>query len=146
MKNLILSSILFSFISFQSLGQNYNTESHQIDLKKEQCHNDESNQTTYGMMECEAIAREEWNNEITKYYSLLMSVLNPQEVEKLKISQNNWIKYKESEYDYAETIYYNMKGTMWRIVAISRECEISKRRALSLKGYYEMLTFNDDEN
>ncbi len=128
-----------------AFGQNNQTDKHPIDIKREKCLELDSNQTTYGMMQCEAIAREEWDKEMNKYYKLLMETLTMEEKEKLKIAQRQWLSFRDMELDFSGTMYYNMEGTMWRIVAAGRSCDIVKERALELKGYYDMLTFNGEE-
>jgi uncharacterized protein YecT (DUF1311 family) len=126
-------------------GQNNQTDKHPIDIKREQCHEIDSNQTTYGMMQCETVAREEWDKEMNKYYKLLMDTLTIEEKEKLKIAQRQWLDFRDRELDFSGTMYYNMQGTMWRVVAAGRSCDIVKERALELKGYYDMLTFDGEE-
>jgi len=129
-------------LSSQAFAQRELKEKHPIDLTLEECHSIDSNQTTYGMMECEATAQEEWDSEMNKYYKLLMEVLKPEEKEKLKAAQRQWIVYRDNEKDFATTMYYNMEGTMWRVVAAGRLTEIIRARALELKGYYEVLTID----
>ncbi len=139
---LTLSMLFFICIPRQSIGQNAQPEKHPIDIKLEQCHLVDSNQTTYGMMNCEAIARDEWEKEMNKYYKMLMDTLPVEEKTKLKITQTLWLDYKEKEIEFSSTMYYNMTGTLWHIVAVSRTCEIMKTRALELKSYFDMLTFD----
>lgn len=98
------------------------------------------------MMQCESIAREKWNNEMDKYYGLLVGKLSLIEKEKLEYAQKLWGEYKESELDFEGTMYYNMQGTLWRVVAAERSRQIIKTRALELKEYYETITFDNAEN
>ncbi len=141
-----ITVLFIIFLTVPIFGQNNQTDKHPIDIKREQCHEIDSNQTTYGMMQCEAIAREEWDKEMNKYYKLLMDTLTIEEKEKLKIAQRQWLNFRDMELDFSGTMYYNMQGTMWRVVAAGRACEIVKERALELKGYYDMLTFDGEEN
>jgi uncharacterized protein YecT (DUF1311 family) len=132
---------IFSLINVQVFGQdNESKEKHTIDLQLEKCHAIDSNQTTYGMMNCEIIARNEWDIEMNNYYKLLMDTLLTDERTKLKASQIVWLAYRDKEMEFSRTMYYNMQGTMWRVVAAGRSCEIVRQRALELKGYYDMLT------
>lgn len=134
---------IFGLITVPSFGQdNKSKEKHPIDIRLDKCHTINSNQTTYGMMNCEAIARDEWNIEMNKYYKLLMDTLQTGEGTKLKASQNAWLSYRDKEMEFSGTMYYNMQGTMWRVEAAGRSCEIVKQRALEIKGYYDMLTID----
>jgi len=139
---LLLIMLFFIFTSGQTIGQNTQTDKHQIDVRLEQCLALDSNLTTSGMMNCEIIARDEWENEMNKYYKMLMDTLPIEEQTKLKIAQALWLDYKEKEIEFSTTMYYNMTGTLWKIVAASRTCEIVKARALELKSYFDMLTFD----
>jgi len=117
-------------------------EMHPIDIRLEKCHSIDSNQTTAGMMNCEAIAREEWDLEMNKYYKLLMGILSPDERAKLKTAQISWLNYRDKEKEFSGTMYYNMQGTMWRVAAAGRLCDIVRQRALELKVYYDEFTFD----
>ncbi len=132
---------IFSFVTFQTFGQdNAGKEKHPIDIRLEKCHSVDSNQTTYGMMNCEAIARDEWDLEMNKYYKLLMDTLQTDAKAKLKAAQVSWLNYRDNEKEFAGTMYYNIQGTMWHVVAAGRNCDIVRQRALELKDYYEILT------
>jgi len=134
--------ILFSIFSIRVRGQTDNTkEKHPIDIRLEKCHSIDSNQTTYGMMNCEAIARDEWDKELYKYYILLMDTLPADEKTKLKTAQIAWLSYRDKENEFSSTMYYTMQGTMWRVVAAGRSCDIIRQRALELKAYYDSFTF-----
>ncbi len=136
-------TVLFTlFLTITTFGQDTNNEKHPIDIKREQCLYTDSNQTTYGMMECEAIARDEWNDEMNKYYKLLMNTLTTEQQENLVIAQKHWIYYRDKEFDFSNRMYYDKEGTLWKIVATGRQCEIVKQRALDLKVYYETLSFD----
>lgn len=119
-------------------------ENHPIDVRREECHGIDSNQTTYGMIHCEDIAREEWESEMNAYYGLLMQSLTMEGKEKLEIAQKNWRDFRERELDFSGTMYYSMDGTMWKVVAAIRSCDIVKARARELKDYYEILTTDGD--
>jgi hypothetical protein len=60
----------------------------------------------------------------------------------LKLAQRKWLEYWDSEFKFSAEMYYNLEGTMWRIVAAERRANIFKDRALALKTYYESLTGN----
>jgi len=145
MKHLTLIVLFLVFVTVPIFGQEKDTYKHPIDIELEKCHDTGANHTTYGMVQCEVTAREEWEKEMEKYYSMLMNILNKEEKEKLMSAQMQWLEFKEKELDFSGTTYFNMQGTMWQIVAASRSCEVVKQRALDLSGYYKMLTFDDEE-
>jgi uncharacterized protein YecT (DUF1311 family) len=107
-KLLFINFILFFHLSV--IGQS--NELHPIDLKRENCHNSEINQTTQGMIECERAAKDEWEKELNTYYQLLLEKMTIMEQEKLKQAQNKWMSYRDQEFDFSGTLYTNMQGTM----------------------------------
>lgn len=114
-------------------------EQYKIDTTYRECLYSSENQV-YQMMGCGDKARDSWDVELEKYYNLLMTVLIVGEREKLKTAQKRWEQYKDSEYAFAGTTYYNLQGPVWKIVALDREVEVVKHRAMELKTYYELLT------
>jgi uncharacterized protein YecT (DUF1311 family) len=137
MKPLLPIILLFivSFVRAQS-------DEHPIDVRNVACHDIDSNQTTYGMMQCESITREEWNVEMNKYYNLLLDSLSEETGLLLKSSQEAWLEYNKKEQQYSSSLYYSdMDGTMWYVVNAGRWNEIVRKRALELKEYYETYTY-----
>jgi len=142
MNKLILTVLILGF-SLSVLGQEKNEEKNPIDVKLDKCLENDSNYTSLGMIRCSEIAREDWDKELNKYYKLLMNVLEEDAKAKLKKSQIKWIEFRDLEYEFSSEMYSDMQGTMWKIVAAGRRCEIVKARALALKDYYETYIFDE---
>jgi uncharacterized protein YecT (DUF1311 family) len=138
-----LLTVILLLLTRTLFCQNDSIKKYPIDIKCELCLKTDSNFTTYGMMRCEITAAMEWDAELNKYYKLLMTVLSPEAKEKLKTAQIKWLSYRDNEFKFSETMYTDMKGTMWRVVNVSRETEIIRQRALDLRAYYNTLTFNN---
>ena len=137
-KGLIL---FFSFLSLAVLSQTKKTSDNSIDMLESKClkKKDISNAE---MCNCTIKAREDWDKELNKYYSLLKTKLSKEAFEVLKESQKEWISYRDKEYSFISKFYYEVKeGTMWYVVAESKKKEIVKTRAIELKVYYDMLEF-----
>jgi uncharacterized protein YecT (DUF1311 family) len=112
------------------------TKPNPIDVLLQKRLDSSQNQTTAGMISCEAWAKDAWDKELNKYYKLLMGTLSADEKETLKKSQINWLTYRDSESKFSSQMYTDMEGTMWRSASVSAEVEIIKQRALELKAYY----------
>lgn len=131
--------IVFSLIcTTNSFAQIESTED-PIDIRLKQCLDSGNNQSTFGMARCTFDAGKQWDQELNKYYGLLMSALSPEGKIKLKDSQRLWISYRDKEIEFAQTLYYNLEGTVWRIAFAERSMELTKQRALELKAYYQDL-------
>ena len=140
MKFLIITGLLFILPTDLIFGQDIKTDKHPIDLKTEQCFSIDSNQSTFGMINCIRTAMEEWDTELNKYYNLLMETLTTDEQEKLRASQRQWLVYRDKEFEFIGTMHGNMEGTMWQIVAADSRNNIVRQRALELTSYYNTLT------
>ena len=131
--------ITFLLISLYSYSQ---TDEHPIDIRNSQCHDIDTNQNTYGMIQCEAVARDEWFIEMNKYYDLLLDTLSEETGALLKSSQDSWAEYNLKEHTFSSSMYYSdMQGTMWRVVNAQRVKDIVRTRALELKDYFDSYTF-----
>jgi len=141
MKFFILTELLFILITNLTFGQEMQAEKHPIDLKIEQCLSVDSNQSTFGTINCIRTAMEEWDAELNKYYNLLMKTLNADEQEKLRAAQRQWLVFRDKEFEFIEKMYRNMEGTMWKIVEADSHNNIVRQRALELTSYYNTLAF-----
>jgi len=139
MKFLITSGLLFVLLTNVTIGQDKQSDKHPIDLKIEQCLSIDSNQSTFGMINCIRTAMEEWDAELNKYYKLLMETLTTDEQKKLRTAQRQWLEYRDKEFEFIETMHRNMEGTMWKIVEADSRNNIVRQRALELTSYYNTL-------
>jgi uncharacterized protein YecT (DUF1311 family) len=128
---LIITGMLFILLTNFAFGQERETEKHPIDIKVEECLSIDSNQSTFGMIDCIR----------TAYYKLHMNTLDTDEQEKLRDSQRQWLVYRDKEFEFIETMYRNMEGTMWKIVEADNRNNIVRQRALELTSYYDTLIF-----
>jgi len=131
--NLIISTTAFSQESLPKVVAN------PIDVSQKGCLDSTQNQTTLGMISCNVRAEQAWDKELNRYYKLLMGILSTDEKTKLKASQIKWLEFRDAEVVTANTIYTDMQGTMWKIVAVGTKMEMVKQRALELKSYYDNL-------
>ena len=110
---------------------------HPIHRQLQHCHSLDSNQTTQGMMRCEAIARDQWMEEVQKSYDQLTAILDESETRALREAQQNWFRYRDEEMRFSGEMYYNLEGTLWRIAAVSRQRELVEVRARELQSYLD---------
>ena len=132
--------VSFCLISVISSAQH---DEHPIDGRNMECHDIDSNQTTYGMIQCEIVARDEWKVEMNIYYQLLLDTLSEESAALLRKAQAAWIEYEAKESEFSVSMHYSdMDGTMWRVLNADHLKGIVRTRALELKSYYETLTFD----
>lgn len=128
-----LIGLVFSF-QFASAQES----EHPIDKKFDEC--SETNWSTAGMIECEQIARQEWDAEMNKYYKLLMGILNEEGREQLKQSQLAWLKYRDLEMEFRGHSIGVLPGTLHLAVASGAVTDVAARqRAMDLKTNYDII-------
>src|SRR5882672_12952071 len=76
---------------------------HPIDKALDACI--EKNGSTAGMVECTDKAYAAWDKELNKNYGELMRALKAPQKETLKSSELEWIKYRDAEFKFIDSIY-----------------------------------------
>ena len=109
---------------------------HPIDKALEACI--DKNGSTAGMVECTDKAYAAWDKELNKNYGELMRALKAPQKETLKSSELEWIKYRDAEFKFIDSIYDTMQGTMYIPMRVDARMEVIKKRALELKGFLDL--------
>ena len=131
-----LLSILILVAATNLYSQTNKRITHPIDSLLENCLQSDPSSSTASMLNCINSATAQWDDELNKNYKLLMSVLRPEEKEKLKNSQLNWLKFREKEFEFSDAAYNTLEGTMWLVVKANRKLDFVKHRAIELWDYY----------
>lgn len=134
---LILTIILFCFLS-QANGQT--DKEYSIDIELQTCLDSSENYTTKGMTNCVTIATGKCDDELNKNYQELLLLLKTEQKENLKISQRQWIEYRDKEIEFSNQLYSDLQGTMWIPVAAQTKLKLTKQRALEIESYIFNLT------
>lgn len=139
MKKLV--SLLFIFLSVSIFSQNKNQQENVIDIEESKCF-DKQDISNADMRKCSIKARESWDKELNKFYSLLASKLPKDAFEILKASQKEWVIYRDKEFKFITKFYFEVKeGTMWYNIAENKKKEIVKNRTLELQMYFQNLDY-----
>ncbi|UUV22554.1 lysozyme inhibitor LprI family protein [Paenimyroides aestuarii] len=131
-------TILMIVFSVMIYGQTNNI--HQIDKELKDCFDLEENYTTKGMVDCINSATTKWDAELNMKYKKLLSILTVQQKEKLKISQREWIEYRDKEIEFSIQIYSDMQGTMWIPISAQKKLDLIRQRTIDLENYLADLT------
>lgn len=115
---------------------------HLIDIELQKCLDSKENSTTQRMTQCVTKAADSWDIELNKNYKTLLGLLNKEQKEKLKETQRQWIKYRNSELEFSRSFYNQMQGTMWIPIAAQTRLDLTKQRAQDLLDYISTLTMN----
>jgi len=128
----LLSVFLFTTVSIaQEPAQ------HPIDKALEACI--DKNGSTAGMVECTDKAYAAWDKELNKSYGELMRAPKPAQKEALRLAQLEWIKHRDLDFKFIDTVYDTMDGTMYIPMRIDARMEVVKKRALELEGFIDLV-------
>lgn len=137
-KCLFLSLPLSFLLGCHTFPQN----KHPIEKSLEECM-DKSKCVTLEMSNCLTTANKKWEEEIDKYYKLLMDTLPGESRIALEKSQSAWVKFRDLEFEAIPGIYTGIPGSYQGPTFREHEMGILSARALSLKAYYDQT--KDDE-
>lgn len=121
-----------------NIEENAGVEKHKIDRELDACM--DKNPSTAGMVECIEKAIKQWDDELNKNYKLLSGVLDKEGQANLKKAQLEWIKFRDAEIKLISSVYSKKEGTMYIPMSCDSVMEITRKRALQLKAYYELIT------
>lgn len=100
------------------------------------------NGSTLGMNEATHRAEQAYDKLLNKYYGKLLNAMQGEDKTKLKISQRNWIKFRDSEKEFNYTINkekYNGGGTIHSLFVSGKRVELNKQRLFELYHYLDRL-------
>jgi len=112
-------------------------EKHKIDKELDACM--DKNPSTAGMVECIDKAAKQWDDELNRYYKLLAAALDKEGQANLKKSQLEWIKLRDADIKLIDSVYSKKEGTMYVPMVANSIMELTRKRALELKSYYELV-------
>ncbi len=142
MPRTILTALFAILLNVPLFGQTDDEQKeHPIETRLERCLSADTNRSTLAKIECHKEAREGWDHLLNRYYGKLMDTLSTEQQKKLKASQRKWLTYRDKEFEFVFALYLNMEGTIWKVKAMDRKREIVKERALELKKYYKLATY-----
>lgn len=110
---------------------------HKIDKALSAC--TDKNPSTAGMVECIDKSYKAWDAELNLNYNNLMRKLDATSKQSLKAAQQEWIKYRDSEFKLIDSIFSTMEGTMYIPMQANMRMEVVKKRALELADYLDFL-------
>ena len=99
----------------------------------------------FGMKTASIYMLKDFEKLLNKYYKILLSKLKPEDKENLKITQRNWINYRESEKQFSYLVSedkYSGGGTIQTLFVLSRNIEITQNRVSEFYQYIERINID----
>jgi uncharacterized protein YecT (DUF1311 family) len=131
-----VASIFLLLLATVSLAQK--EPDHPIDKALEACV--EKDGSNAGIIECTGKAYQAWDKELNKNYGALMRKLKPAQKEALKAAQLGWIKQRDVDFKFIDSIFDTLEGTMYISMRIESKTELVKGRALQLKSFVDLVS------
>lgn len=94
--------------------------------------------TTTGMSTAVYELNQDYDGLLNKYYNILLEKLQKEDVITLKISQRNWIKFRDAEIDLIRLISkeeYSGGGTIQNNIRAANICNLTRSRLYEIKGH-----------
>ena len=108
---------------------------HPIDAWYEEKMSEETVISTIDMREITNQAREKWEAEMNVVYKRLMKRLNPKQQATLRKSQQQWLKYRETEGKAIYEIVSSEQGTIHQLQGTNLSMRLVRLRVIDLLGY-----------
>lgn len=144
-KTRFMKNLFLAFLMIQSMALiSQNKDHHPIDISLNKCLEKSENFTTLGMVNCLQDAAKAWDVELNVQYNKLMETLDKKQKELLRISQRNWITYRDNELKFSRSLYSSKDGSIWQTVSATHELELIKKRVIELRNYRET-TFTEEK-
>ncbi len=96
--------------------------------------------STMGMTKAIFELEKGYDQLLNKYYQVLLKKLMPEDSERLKTSQRNWISFRNSERVLIGIVSqeeYSRGGTIQKNIRASRICEMTKKRVYEIKEHID---------
>lgn len=133
MSKFIFIFMIFSITIFGGVHEEYERKLKQIENQTQQRMT--KDYSTAGMRNATAEEYEEMDKLLNKYYQKLMSRLDKEQKEALKKSQIEWIKFRDAELNFSNSLYSKMDGTIWTLSTPANAVELVKNRTEELVNY-----------
>lgn len=134
MKFLIVGLLVVSSIP-SSADVEIKPTQHPIDAWYEEKMAEETVISTMDMREITNQARGKWEAELNVVYKRLMKRLNPKQQATLRKSQQQWLKYRETEGNALYEIVSSQQGTIHQLQGTNLSMRLVRLRVIDLLGY-----------
>jgi uncharacterized protein YecT (DUF1311 family) len=131
----LLSTLVF-LCAFPGMALAQEPTQHPIDKALDACI--DQNGSTAGMVECTDKAYAAWDKELNRNYGELMRTVTAKQKEALRLSQLEWIKHRDLEFKFIDSMFDTFQGTMYIPMRVGARLDIIKQRALALKSHLEV--------
>ena len=100
-----------------------------------------NNYETLGLQQSLSLLSNEADRRLNYYYNEIMnrSEINNSSKNMLQISQRNWIKFRDSEFQYISSQFKGLSGSMYPKIILIQQVKVVVHRIQELKRYNKLL-------
>ena len=106
-----------------------------IDTTLAECLDSPDGQSTAGMVTCLDTAYRGWDQALNDVYNNLFDLLDADSLARLKLSQREWIAFRDAERDFLVALQKPENGTLMHVIAVQSLVNLVKDRTLQLRVY-----------
>ena len=101
-----------------------------------------SNYETLGLQQSLSLLSKEVDRRLNYYYNEIMnrSGIDDSSKNMLQISQRNWIKFRDSEFQYISSQFKGLYGSMYPKITLIQQVKVVAHRVKELKSYNKLLS------
>lgn len=133
-KSMLIAGLLGAFAC--------HADAHPVDVAEQQCL--QSAVTTLAIQQCYSTASRDWESEMNKAYTSLMSRLNGTQKAKLRSAQRAWLHYRDGWME-ASKARLSEGGTLAAVEVAAQSVNLVKNQTLALKSLAAAGCANPDD-
>lgn len=101
-----------------------------------------NNYETLGLQQSLSLLSKEVDRRLNYYYNEIMnrSGIDDSSKNMLQISQRNWIKFRDSEFQYISSQFKGLYGSMYPKITLIQQVKVVAHRVKELKSYNKLLS------
>lgn len=118
------------------------SESHPIEAKLAACMETPEGMSTHGTLRCIHQANSAWDAELNRIWGELMHELGPDAKQQLKLSQRQWLAFRDAEIKALAAAYGAMSGSMFQPMHADAMANVTRDRVRQLDSLLEAQRVN----
>jgi uncharacterized protein YecT (DUF1311 family) len=117
-------------------------DQHPIEAELLRCMETPEGMSTQGMRHCIDQANSAWDKELNRIWTELMAELAPAAKQQLRLSQRQWLAFRDAEYEALDSAYGAMSGSMFQPMHAEAIANVTRDRARQLDSLLEAQRVN----
>ncbi len=110
-----------------------------IDKALDACLESDAGMSTHGQIECTDQSAVAWDRELNRVFQALIKALDKPQADALRVSQRQWVKFRDAEIAALMEVYSALDGSMYQVMHVQAVSALTRDRALQLQSLLETI-------